>query len=112
PDLAQPTWILQQTRRQEAAQRYYLALLPNSGSGGDGGHIGQTQGARFRRSNQGRDLDWNFGYDHSEKERDGIGERLQAGPSGGPAISQRYHHRRRALQQDHRHLDARRGSDF
>ena len=45
-----------------------------------------------------------------KRERIRVGERLQAGQTGRAAVSQGHHHRRRALQQDHRHLDARRRS--
>src|SRR6266536_926793 len=92
----------------KAAQRHYLALLPNRWPGRDRRDAGQIKGARFYRSNQSRYLDWNFGHDHSEGETDGAGKRIQTDSAGGAAISQRHYHGWRALQQDHRHLDARR----
>ena len=45
-----------------------------------------------------------------EKETE-LAERLQADQDSREAVSQGHHHGRRALQQDHRHLDARRRRD-
>ncbi|MEI9894564.1 MAG: hypothetical protein WDN28_11930 [Chthoniobacter sp.] len=51
-------------------------------------------------------------HDHPEGKAGRTGQRLQADRGGREAVPLRYHHRRRALQQDHRRLDPRRRRNF
>ena len=107
PDLAAGTRFLQQSRGQEAAGRHHLALLPGG-----------------RPSEDGRDARplKELGFAHATKAGISIGiddmiipkEKATSWKNayrqiarGREAVSQRHHHGRRALQQDHRYLDAR-----
>ena len=58
-DLARGRWASSTSRGQEAAQRYYLALLPGGWPGGHGGDPRHAQGTRLRPGDEGRYLDRN-----------------------------------------------------
>ena len=77
-----------------------------AGHAGHGRDARSAEGTRLRGSDQGRRLHRHRRHDHSEGEADRARERPQADQRSREAVSQRHHHRRRALQQDHRHLDA------
>jgi hypothetical protein len=99
-------------RAQEEAGGADLALLP-----GLAGHEETVQGAGPLKD---------LGFEHAtlagisigivdmiipeEKAKSSSGAQVDCGGRG--AVPQGHHHRRRALQQDHRHLDARDGRDL
>ncbi len=108
PDLAAGHGLLQQGGQQEAALGHHPQDLPALRSGRHGRDAGPPEGTRLHRGDPRGYFHRHLRHDHPWRKEGRTRTRLQADRRGGKAAPPRHHHGRRALQQDHRHLDPRR----